>query len=222
MPTNTPITAKPTREPNREPTREPNLPSGGARAALRRSAAAQPVDASVRAVGCTCFHVRRLARRVTQFYDRALAPCGLRVTQFSLLTCLLRRPRAMQELADALDMDRTTLTRNLKPLLAARLVALEAGEDDARLRVVQLTAAGRARHGEASSLWQRAQADIDASWGRAQVASLHRLCAELTATFHPDRDGGSTDSARGMDARPRRVRRPSKRRSATASHGDAA
>lgn len=150
---------------------------------LSTSLVPPPVD-SDRVVGCTCFQVRRLARRITQFYDRSLAPCGLRVTQFTLLTRVLRRPMAMRAMADALDMDRTTLTRNLKPLLDAHLVELEATDEDARIRMVRLTAAGRTRHAEALRLWRRAQDDLNASWGAPRVASLHRLFDGLIATFN--------------------------------------
>ena len=68
--------------------------------------------------GCTCFKLRRLTRRVTAVYDRALAAAGIRVTQYSVLGHVRRlKGASISELADALDMDRTTLTRNLKPLL---------------------------------------------------------------------------------------------------------
>jgi DNA-binding MarR family transcriptional regulator len=149
---------------------------------------ASPVDASPADLGthgsCTCFHIRRLARRVTQFYDRALAPSGLRVTQYSLLTRLLRDAIAVRHLADALDMDRTTLTRNLKPLIDAKLVTLAASVDDARVRIVRLTETGRLRHAEARRLWRRAQNDVDKTWGKARIASLHRLFDDLIESFN--------------------------------------
>ncbi len=132
--------------------------------------------ASVRIVGCTCTRIRRLARRVTQHYDRMLAPSGLRVTQYALLSNLRQRPSmAIGPLADSLDMDRTTLTRNLKPLVDAKLVALGSNRDDARVREVSLTPAGRRRHDEAKRLWRRAQDAVNRTWGDAQVASLHTL-----------------------------------------------
>ena len=139
----------------------------------------------MRVVGCTCTRIRRLARRVTQHYDRALAPCGLRVTQFALLSRLVR-PEAMAigPLADALDMDRTTLTRNLRPLVDAKLVALASSRSDARVREVRLTAAGRRRHDEAKRLWRHAQDAINRTWGDDEVASLHVLFDRLIETFH--------------------------------------
>ena len=140
--------------------------------AARSGAAA----ASPRIAGCTCFRVRRLARRVTQIYDRTLAPSGLRVTQFSLLTRLVRvDAMPMGALAAELDMDRTTLTRNLKPLLASGLVTLARSPTDARQRDVRLTATGRGRQLEAKRLWRRAQDEINRTLGPSQVGSLHQL-----------------------------------------------
>jgi DNA-binding MarR family transcriptional regulator len=138
-----------------------------------------------RVAGCTCFLVRRLARRVTQHYDRALAPSGLRVTQFSLLSQLLYQGAlAMGPLADALDMDRTTLTRNLRPLIAGGLVALSSDVDDARVRIVTATAAGRRRAALAKKLWRRAQDEVNRTCGEPRVASLHRVFGDLIATFN--------------------------------------
>lgn len=142
-----------------------------------------PVTREVRALvraGCTCARVRRLARRVTQVYDRALAPTGLRVTQFSLLT-MLRTRDAMPigRLAAALDMDRTTLTRNLKPLLDAGFVTLDATDADARARVAVLTAAGRRQLASAGDAWLRAQREINAVFGSDQIDALHRTFDDL-------------------------------------------
>ena len=135
--------------------------------------------------GCTCFRARRLARRITQIYDRTLAPSGLRVTQFSLLSRLLVDDgMPMGALAAALDMDRTTLTRNLKPLLAAGLVSLVRSTVDARQREVRITREGRNRHVQAKKLWRAAQDEINATLGVPRVASLHRLFDGLLRTLN--------------------------------------
>jgi DNA-binding MarR family transcriptional regulator len=123
--------------------------------------------------GCTCDRLRKLTRRITQHYDARLAPAGLRVTQYSLLAKLGRSgPVAMSALAELLEMDRTTLTRNLKPLADAGLVAIGAGRD-ARERVVTMTTAGRAAFGAAREHWRRAQDEVNHALGAEQVAALH-------------------------------------------------
>ncbi|HVK50402.1 MAG TPA: helix-turn-helix domain-containing protein, partial [Pseudoxanthomonas sp.] len=66
---------------------------------------------------CTCFHLRRATRRVSQIYDRELAAVDLSLNEYSILRRTSEAPRALGDLADALGMDRSTLSRNLKPLL---------------------------------------------------------------------------------------------------------
>ncbi len=133
---------------------------------------------------------------MTQIYDRTLAPCGLRVTQFSLLSRLLVDDAvAMGVLATALDMDRTTLTRNLKPLLDAGLVSLTRSAVDRRQREVRITREGRTRHAQARTLWRAAQDEINTTLGIARVASLHRLFDGLIGTLNQhDRDRASAAS----------------------------
>jgi DNA-binding MarR family transcriptional regulator len=112
------------------------------------------------AAGCACRNLRRTARAVTQLYDDILRPSGLRITQFTLLVAVaLSEPVPITRLADALDLDRTTLARDLKPLTEHGLVQIAAGEDR-RMRVVRLTSQGRQAVGRAYPLWQQAQAQI--------------------------------------------------------------
>lgn len=123
--------------------------------------------------GCSCFAVRRLARRITRFYDRHLAEEGLRTTQYSLLSHLRgREGLAMRELAARLDMDRSTLNRNVRPLIAAGWIIQRAGADP-RVAVLELTDAGRRKQAAARARWAEAQAGFEASLGAAAVARLH-------------------------------------------------
>ncbi len=171
----------------------PKRTTAAARGAARSSDADRPT-------GCTCARVRRLARRVTNLYDRALVPSGLRVTQYSLLSQLVADDGvAMGALAAVLDMDRTTLTRNLKPLVDAGLVLLAPSADDRRVRAIWLTAAGRRRHAQAARLWRRAQDDVDRTLGRDEVVALHRLFDTLIETFNDHRsraDEATADTGR--------------------------
>src|SRR5690348_12005792 len=93
---------------------------------------------------CVCAQIRRVDRAIIQFYDEALAPSGLRITQFTLLATLSEAgPTNVNRLAELLDMDRTTLTRNLEPLTRQGFVRSEEGEDR-RVRLVLLTTEGAA------------------------------------------------------------------------------
>jgi len=142
-------------------------------------------DPAGRPRGCTCFRLRRTARQITRLYDAHLGPAGLTLTQYSLLSTLVLafdEPPTVHALAAILGMDRTTLTRTLKPLAGAGLLALEAG-DDRRRRQVTLTAAGRAAFAKGKPLWRRAQDEVLARLGGARVADLHRLLDESFATL---------------------------------------
>ena len=87
---------------------------------------------------CTCFRIRGAARRVTQIYSRHLAPTGLKISQFSLLGFVAAEgPISIGRLSDLLATDRTTLTRNLNPLLRGGLVPVAEGKREKVLRVVK-------------------------------------------------------------------------------------
>ena len=114
---------------------------------------------------CTCFNLRKAARAVTQVYDEALKPTGLRATQLSLLAMISGiGPITISELSKQMVMDRTTLTRNLKPLIAQNYVTMTIGEDR-RQRSVELTPKGRNCLEKATTLWEIIQRDISDSLG---------------------------------------------------------
>lgn len=145
-----------------------------------------PRAAAPSARGCTCFRLHRLTRRVTAVYNRALAPTGLRVTQYSLLVNLRgAAPVALSLLAERMDLDRTTLTRNLKPLVEAGWVRVDQDTSDARVRLVGLTAAGDAHLLAARDHWRRAQQDVSATIGEQELARLHELLDRYVPLFRP-------------------------------------
>jgi DNA-binding MarR family transcriptional regulator len=130
---------------------------------------------------CNCLGLRQAARVVTQLYDEALAPAGIRSTQFSLLTAIgWLQPVSMNDLAAQMVMDRTTLTRNLRPLLDAGLVTVRTG-DDRRRREVALTRAGSRTLAEATGHWRAAQAEMRRALGDRRLASLRDHLSETVA-----------------------------------------
>lgn len=143
--------------------------------------------------GCTCAKLRRLSRRVTAVYDRELAAAGLRVTQYSMLSVIQREAgqdgMPLTALADRLDMDRTTLTRNLKPLIAQGWAELVASESDARLRLARVTAAGAAAWQAARPHWKRAQLEVNRTLGDDTVERLHEWLDAVTPLFRPPAPG---------------------------------
>ena len=103
---------------------------------------------------CLCFNLRKTMRAVSRLYDASLAPLGLKNTQFSLLAVLDGiGPSTVSNLAEYMVMERTTLTRNLRPLERDGLLSLAAGADR-RQRVAKLTPAGRKLLAKALPLWR--------------------------------------------------------------------
>jgi len=126
-----------------------------------------------------CINLRRLARVTTQWYDQALAGSGLKVTQYSLLCAIEReQPVAVSALAEEVDLDRTTLARNLAPLERGGLIALAAG-DDKRVTLVSLTARGRAAIARARPAWEQAQDRMVRRIGADRLVVLRQLVREL-------------------------------------------
>jgi DNA-binding MarR family transcriptional regulator len=120
------------------------------------------------------------SRVVSRHYDRALASAGLSTNEYAILARLDREgPFALGELAARLAMDRSTLSRDLAPLLAADLVEVAPADGDRRKKVVSLTAAGTEALGRARPLWAAAQAELAAAFGKARtdglVRELHHL-----------------------------------------------
>jgi DNA-binding MarR family transcriptional regulator len=133
-----------------------------------------PVLPSNREV-CVCSVLRAASRSISQLYDDALAPLGLTITGYSLLTKIdvLGTP-SMNELAESAVMDRSTLSRNLKPLLDTKLIAVKAGADRRR-KEFSLTAHGRALLTRAYPTWQETQVRFRRAYGATEAKSLSTL-----------------------------------------------
>lgn len=144
-----------------------------------RDATGSDANADAAPSACTCFRMRRLTRRISQRYDQALAPAGLTVNQYSILRHAGGEPRTVGALAEALGMDRSTLSRELTPLASAGWVERVAG-DDARERLVCVTTAGRRTLREAEPLWREAQDAVEAALGASGVTTLHRALDRAT------------------------------------------
>ena len=122
---------------------------------------------------CTCFRIRGAARRVTQIYSKHLATTGLKISQFSLLGFVIAQgPVSIGRLSDLLATDRTTLTRNLGPLLKDGLIE-RAQSGDKRRHELVATPAGRALFKRALPLWAAAEQEVRDAMGAKLTADLH-------------------------------------------------
>ena len=154
---------------------------------VRGQAACAAADAAPAAPrGCTHLKLRQLGRRVSRHYDAHVASTGLRHPQYALLSHVVKLgPLRLRALADAMQLDASTLTRNLQPLIDRGLVEVQVG-DDARSRLVQATLAGLALREEAQRAWKRAQLALNERLGIDRVAALHQLIDECSALMADD------------------------------------
>ena len=129
---------------------------------------------------CNCMAVRRASRRLTNFYDGKLAPTGLRVTQYAILALLGKLGGvSVNSLARHLDLDRTTMGKNLRPLERMRYVKVTPSLTDGRSREIKLTDSGGAALTAAARLWRRAQAEFESANGGPAIRALRSTLANL-------------------------------------------
>lgn len=133
---------------------------------------------------CTCYALRKLARTVTRLYDQHLAAAGIKATQFALLRHVQHEALPISHLATLMGMERTTLTRNLRPLQEAGWVTLGAGKD-ARVRLAAITPAGVAKVREAKAAWRSAQSQLEETLGEQATKALHAEIGYAMARIAP-------------------------------------
>ena len=142
---------------------------------------------------CACLNLRKVTRAVTQIYDDALRGIDLRSGQFSILMALNSHgPCTIHQLSEVICVDRTSLSRNLKPLSRRELITIKAGRHDRRTRLLSLTASGREKLLEAYPMWERAQKQITDVLGDDDLAGLLNY---LNRSLNKLRDAGLEVSA---------------------------
>ena len=133
---------------------------------------------------CPGFRLRQASRVVAKIYDEELRSTGLQSSQLPVLTALaiFGEPGAsMNALAQALVMDRTTLTRSVRPLEKAGLVRVARSAEDARARVVLLTRAGEQKLETVFPLWERAMKRVRHAVGASATDDLRRRLDDVIA-----------------------------------------
>lgn len=139
-----------------------------------------PSDATLKPQGCTYLKLRQLTRSVARLYDEELGRCGLKGTQYSLLSHAVKLgPVRAVDLAAQMSLSTSTLSRNLQPLVVAGWLSVGPGPD-ARSRLIEATEAGRNKRAEAQRRWKVAQERVNQLLGNVGVLRLH---AELDAAL---------------------------------------
>ncbi|SMF07133.1 MarR family winged helix-turn-helix transcriptional regulator [Neorhizobium sp. CSC1952] len=128
---------------------------------------------------CHCILLRKASRKVSSYYDEALAPLGVNIGQFSLLRNINRlAPVSLTELASQVELDRSTVGRNAKVLERMGLVTIGHGEDQ-REAMLSVATKGHAILKKGAPLWDGVQDDIEARLGPEKTKQLQDLLAAL-------------------------------------------
>jgi DNA-binding MarR family transcriptional regulator len=131
---------------------------------------------------CHCTALRKASRRISQLYDVALAPSGLKTTQRAILAQVGRsQPTTVGALAEALVMDSGGLAHTLKPLIRDGLVDIDIDPQDRRNRLIRLTSAGRKKLKESDILWEAAQKGFEKSFGGVRSEALRKAVRLLVS-----------------------------------------
>lgn len=121
---------------------------------------------------CPAFNIRSASRIITQLFDEILKPSGLQVTQFTVLVGVhIFDSPSISNLAKGLVMDRTTITRNLKPLEKEGLIKMESGKDK-RTTFVNLTPKGKSAIDKTFPYWEKARSVVSKEFGAKQLEGL--------------------------------------------------
>lgn len=155
------------------------------------------IPSSAKPLGCTNLQLRQLMRRVAQHYDLEVGKTGLKGTQYSLLSFVDRlSPVRPLDLAQALKVESSTLTRNLKPLIAQGWISLGAGADG-RSRLLTITPTGHAKRTDAQRHWKVAQNKLHQTLGLERVVALHGLIQESLQLLSPAEREEETEGTHG-------------------------
>ena len=130
---------------------------------------------------CVAGGVRKLNRMVSAIYDSALAGAGLKTSQFSVLVSVANRKQARPaELTKHLQLDESTLSRNVERMCARGWLRLERNEDR-RSHLIEVTDKGRALIRKCMPAWQQAQDEVSQRIGADTVAALRSALRKLSA-----------------------------------------
>jgi DNA-binding MarR family transcriptional regulator len=146
---------------------------------------------------CLGMRVRKASRVLTRVLDAALRPLGVQASQLPVLVAVAmfgEEGVPIGPLARALGMDRTTLTRNVRPLEKAGLLRVARSPDDARARIVLLTRAGERLIEEAYPLWERVQADMREALGKKTMDRLRVQLGEVVEHASKLEDAGGDET----------------------------
>ncbi|MFW2379701.1 MarR family winged helix-turn-helix transcriptional regulator [Aliarcobacter butzleri] len=134
---------------------------------------------------CHCTNMRQISRKITNIYDEFLKPSNLNVTQYSLLSNLKRvQPIKMNDFSKVVKLDRTTLVRNLKPLINLSLIEIKS-IDKSKAQLLELSQKGIELQNEAYKYWQKAQEYIEQTINHAELEIFYTIVKKMESLEIP-------------------------------------
>ncbi|MDN5077755.1 MarR family winged helix-turn-helix transcriptional regulator [Aliarcobacter butzleri] len=134
---------------------------------------------------CHCTNMRQISRKITNIYDGFLKPSNLNVTQYSLLSNLKRvQPIKMNDFSKVVKLDRTTLVRNLKPLINLSLIEIKS-IDKSKAQLLELSQKGIELQNEGYKYWQKAQQYIEQTINHAELEIFYTIVKKMESLEIP-------------------------------------
>lgn len=134
---------------------------------------------------CHCTNMRQISRKITNIYDKFLKPSNLNVTQYSLLSNLKRvQPIKMNDFSKVVKLDRTTLVRNLKPLINLSLIEIKS-IDKSKAQLLELSQKGIELQNEGYKYWQKAQEYIEQTINHAELEIFYTIVKKMESLEIP-------------------------------------
>ncbi|MFY9072502.1 MarR family winged helix-turn-helix transcriptional regulator [Aliarcobacter butzleri] len=134
---------------------------------------------------CHCTNMRQISRKITNIYDEFLKPSNLNVTQYSLLSNLKRvQPIKMNDFSNVVKLDRTTLVRNLKPLINLSLIEIKS-IDKSKAQLLELSQKGIELQNEGYKYWQKAQEYIEQTIKHAELEIFYTIVKKMESLEIP-------------------------------------
>ncbi|MCG3719707.1 MarR family winged helix-turn-helix transcriptional regulator [Aliarcobacter butzleri] len=134
---------------------------------------------------CHCTNMRQISRKITNIYDEFLKPSNLNVTQYSVLSNLKRvQPIKMNDFSKVVKLDRTTLVRNLKPLINLSLIEIKS-IDKSKAQLLELSQKGIELQNEGYKYWQKAQEYIEQTINHAELEIFYTIVKKMESLEIP-------------------------------------
>ena len=129
---------------------------------------------------CKCISLRKASNNLTKIYDSALIKAGLKITQFSTLKNIQKLGKTnIRDLSYLLELDRSTVLRNIEKLIKMNLVSYKDGHNS-KNKIIQLTTVGKSKLREAIIIWEETQHKYIKALGIKNYKEIDTLITKIS------------------------------------------